>query len=451
MPKVSVVMPCLNMVNYITECLDSVVAQTLSDIEILVIDAGSTDGTLDILQSYADRDFRIKIIHSDKRSYGYQVNMGIAVSKGEYIAIVDTDDRIKPDMYEKLYLAADKAGADYVKGTAEMFYTISDKRTYRLPVLQFPEEAYEKNAAIEVLPYEMPKLLTTDNFLWYGIYRSNFMKQIKLHESPGAAFQDLGGLLQTQMIAQKAIYLKDSFYEYRQDNVQASGYNPKGFQFVWEEYTWAEQFVEGASGDWAAAFYRKFFLHTLDRYYAMTASEKFWEDSHIDMIRNKLRSGLKKEIIKEADFLKSEWEDLQLFLEDKHALYDKYFKSFLLKKQQMTEIMEMSNKGKVIIFGFGQLGMFIHAQILKHGLGNVIAYCDNQEEKQGSTFWGISILKPEKAVILYPDACFVIANRRNSWDMKNQLKSMGVRQERICCYTAGVDGGLFRTKIFSQI
>ncbi len=70
MPKVTVIMPSLNVRKYISTCIESVLAQTLQDIEILAVDAGSDDGTLEILQDYARRDERIRLIHSDKRSYG---------------------------------------------------------------------------------------------------------------------------------------------------------------------------------------------------------------------------------------------------------------------------------------------------------------------------------------------------------------------------------------------
>ena len=77
LPKVTIIMPSLNVADYIEECIKSAVFQTLKEIEILCIDAGSTDGTLEILQRYADMDRRIRLINSDRRSYGYQVNLGI--------------------------------------------------------------------------------------------------------------------------------------------------------------------------------------------------------------------------------------------------------------------------------------------------------------------------------------------------------------------------------------
>jgi len=108
MPKVTVIMPCLNMEKYIRECVESVLFQTLRDIEVLIIDAGSTDGTIEIIKEYSAKDNRVCLIHSEKKSYGYQVNMGISLARGEYVGIVDTDDFIAPDMYENLYNTAKK-------------------------------------------------------------------------------------------------------------------------------------------------------------------------------------------------------------------------------------------------------------------------------------------------------------------------------------------------------
>ena len=92
--KISVIMPSLNVSEYIDECIQSVLNQKFADIEILCIDAGSTDGTYEKLEDYKMRDNRIQLLQSDKKSYGYQVNMGIKKATGEYIAIIETDDYI---------------------------------------------------------------------------------------------------------------------------------------------------------------------------------------------------------------------------------------------------------------------------------------------------------------------------------------------------------------------
>ena len=121
MVKVSVIMPSLNVVKYIEKCMNSVVNQSLKDIEIIVIDAGSTDGTEKIIQTYAKQDSRIRLVHSDKKSYGYQINLGLSIAIGEYVGIVEPDDWIEPDAYEVLYQYACKYSADYVRGVTQLY------------------------------------------------------------------------------------------------------------------------------------------------------------------------------------------------------------------------------------------------------------------------------------------------------------------------------------------
>ena len=118
--KISVIMPSLNVSKYIKQCLQSVLNQTLEDIEIICVDGGSTDGTLDIIQQYVKKDNRVKLIHSDIKSYGYQMNLGIKEASGDYIGIVETDDYIQSDMYERLYdvvVGNPEEEIDFVKGS----------------------------------------------------------------------------------------------------------------------------------------------------------------------------------------------------------------------------------------------------------------------------------------------------------------------------------------------
>lgn len=120
MPKISVIIPVYNAQNYIERCLDSVVNQTLKDIEILCIDDCSADNSLDILNSYAQKDSRIKVF-ANKTNLGESAarNVGLENVTGEYIAFVDNDDKIDLNFYEKLYQKAIETDADIVKGNVE--------------------------------------------------------------------------------------------------------------------------------------------------------------------------------------------------------------------------------------------------------------------------------------------------------------------------------------------
>ena len=186
MPKATLILPSLNVGGYIEECLESVQCQSLEDIEILCIDAGSTDGTYEILREHAARDSRIRLIRSQVRSYGYQVNLGLSIARGEYVGIVETDDSIEPDMYETLCRVAGEEGLDYAKGG---FYTMAAPCEGERYLLEHP---LPDTGRLLSYTYYTDRPLSPDVYIWNGVYRREFLQkhQIRLNESPGAAFQD---------------------------------------------------------------------------------------------------------------------------------------------------------------------------------------------------------------------------------------------------------------------
>lgn len=102
--KVSVIIPVYNSEAYLKECLDSVVHQTLQDIEIICVDDGSTDASMDILQKYAQKDERFRILEQQHLGGGAARNLGLKEAEGEYLSFLDSDDYFELDMLQKIYL-----------------------------------------------------------------------------------------------------------------------------------------------------------------------------------------------------------------------------------------------------------------------------------------------------------------------------------------------------------
>lgn len=117
MTAVSVIVPVYNTEGFLQKCLDSLTNQTLEDIEIICVNDGSTDNSLKILQEYATKDKRIKIINQENKKQGAARNAGMKIATGEYIGFVDSDDWIDLDFYEKLYNAATGHNFDIALGT----------------------------------------------------------------------------------------------------------------------------------------------------------------------------------------------------------------------------------------------------------------------------------------------------------------------------------------------
>ena len=99
--KVSVILPVYNVSDYLRQCMDSIVGQTLKDIEIICVDDGSTDDSLAILKEYEAKDQRVKVIQQANAGAGAARNKGLEIATGEYLSFLDSDDFFEPDMLEK--------------------------------------------------------------------------------------------------------------------------------------------------------------------------------------------------------------------------------------------------------------------------------------------------------------------------------------------------------------
>ena len=115
MVKISVLIPVYNVERYLSDCLNSILRQSLKDIEIICINDGSTDKSSEILYQYANRDNRIRIIDKENGGYGSAMNCGLKAAQGEYIGVVESDDFISPLMFERLYYEAKRNDAEVVK------------------------------------------------------------------------------------------------------------------------------------------------------------------------------------------------------------------------------------------------------------------------------------------------------------------------------------------------
>ena len=103
LPLISIIVPVYNVKDYVEKCLDSICGQTYKNLEIVVVDDGSTDGSGEICDTYAQKDPRVKVIHRENRGVSAVRNEGLDIALGEYIGFVDGDDWIDSDMYEFLY------------------------------------------------------------------------------------------------------------------------------------------------------------------------------------------------------------------------------------------------------------------------------------------------------------------------------------------------------------
>ena len=241
MPKVSVVLPCYNVEQYVRECLESALAQTLKDIEIICVNDGSTDNTLAILQEYAQKDVRVKVIDKENSGYGSSMNCGVDAATGEYIAILETDDCVKSHMYETLYKMAHKHNLDVIKSDYEIFLGEGNQRSYTYMRTCRKYSQYRK----VIDPEKRIDVFNARMNTWTGLYKRSFLLEngIRHNETPGASYQDNGFWFQTFLWAKRLMFLNKAFYQLRRDNPNSSVHSKEKVFCIFDEYAFIERIL----------------------------------------------------------------------------------------------------------------------------------------------------------------------------------------------------------------
>jgi len=237
MPKVSIIVPVYNVERYLRECLDSLIKQTLPDIEIICINDGSTDDSLEILKMYVQRDVRIKIINKKNTGYGHSMNKGLHEASGIYIGIVESDDFVEPDMFEQLYSVAIKSEAEIVKSN---YIEYRNGKNYFVELLKGME--YQKNISLNLFQnifYKQPAI-------WSAIYKKSFLLEnnIWFNETPGASYQDTAFNFKVLACVKQIFLLKEAFLHYRTDNANSSVKSSAKVFCVCDEYNEINRFLD---------------------------------------------------------------------------------------------------------------------------------------------------------------------------------------------------------------
>lgn len=198
-PLISIIMPVYNVEKYIGKCLDSILAQTYPNIEIILVDDASTDDSGRICDSYAAGDCRIQVIHfPENRGPSAARNEGVCQGKGEFISFVDSDDSVEPDLLEKLYQSLKESGADMSACGADGIRLKSG-----------PAAVYSQREAICCLARGIP----FNHVPWGKLYRAGLLKQCPFKEDIFYS-EDLLLLYEILTRAKRVSYLPDILYHY---------------------------------------------------------------------------------------------------------------------------------------------------------------------------------------------------------------------------------------------
>lgn len=232
---ISVITPIYKVEPYLDRCVQSIVDQTYQNLEILLVDDGSPDNCPAMCDAWAQQDSRIKVIHKANGGLSDARNAGMAAAAGEYIAFVDSDDWIAPEMLEKLLYALDRDHSDIAACTVKMVW--EDDTPDELLTVQTNCVLDSHRAQAALLKEDLLK-----QPVWYKLYRSDIIRGIpfevgKYHEDVFWSYQAIGAANRVSLIDYVGYY-----YTQRSDSIMGEGYSLKRLDAV-EAYKKRYQYI----------------------------------------------------------------------------------------------------------------------------------------------------------------------------------------------------------------
>ncbi len=364
---VSILVPIFNVEKYLEECLNSIINQTLKNIEIICINDGSTDSSLEIIQSFMIKDSRIKLIDKQNSGYGDSMNQGLKIATGEYIGIVESDDIADLKMFESLYKSAEQNNfPDIIKSN---YYEYWSKDSGKRIKYNLPNNLYEK----VFTPTKEKKIFNSLPSIWSAIYKKEFIliNKIFFNPTPGASYQDTGFNFKTLALAKTMICKKEAYLIYRRDN-EVSSVNQKNKVFcICDEFLSIEKFLKQKVSLFKVLKpienYIKF--NTYIRNYKRISDS--YKKEFILHIKEIFEKELKNKYLEKTIFDEQHWQLLQSlligydeFIQVYETLYNKYLIDNIKKieKQLYNTIREET---PIVLYGFNDIAQKLFYTISK--------------------------------------------------------------------------------------
>ena len=308
-PKISIIVPIYNVNKYLRQCLNSIVNQTLKNIEIICINDGSTDNSLEIIMEYI-QDNRIIIINKSNSGYGNSMNQGIEFASGKYIGIVESDDYVDINMFGILYNFTENGNIDMVRSDYFTYFNEHEINPVKFNIIK---PIYNKTFN----PIEFPNIFLININIWAEIYKKDLIikNKIKFLSTPGASYQDTSFFFKTLFKSKKIFYLNKPFYYYRQTNINSSVKvkNLNKILFIIKEYQEIEKYCHKDL---------KSFNKIKTYFYTKKIRSLLWNLIRVD---------------KKKEFIKLIYQEIYEILKDNNYLdnlfnkYEKIFLNFLLE------------------------------------------------------------------------------------------------------------------------
>ena len=200
---ISIIVPVFKVEPYLRQCVDSILAQTYRDIEVLLIDDGSPDRCGEICDDYGRKDPRVRVFHTENRGVSAARNLGLSEARGDYIGFVDSDDWIEPEMFKTMLRGMENANADMAACASWREYPDSRQEQ------RSKEAVYTGKDSLKALIEG-----NISSYVWDKLYHRDLLQDISF--PVGKLYEDISTIHQIVGKSNKTVVVQDAFYHYRQ-------------------------------------------------------------------------------------------------------------------------------------------------------------------------------------------------------------------------------------------
>lgn len=273
MCEISVIVPCHNSMPYIQEAFQSLVDQSFEDFEIIFVDDGSSDGTLEFIQGSALRCSFVSFLQNPVQGAGGSRNLGLQHAKGNYILFLDSDDVFSPDLLQKLYLTAVKTSSDVIICEYESFIDGTNKFKLNASFSAFPETFHPQDMNIDLL-------MALDSVSWNKLFNKEVFIKHEINFQNCRHSNDVYGVYSALLNSESISLVSSPLIRYRTGRNKSTqgekSKNPSGILIPFRQLV--QDFVDRP--DFDEILYKSFLMHFRSNFNNMnsvSASGKLWD------------------------------------------------------------------------------------------------------------------------------------------------------------------------------
>lgn len=450
--KVSVIIPVYNEEAYLRQCLDSVLAQTLREIEVLCIDDGSTDCSSEILEAYALLDTRVHIFRQKNQYAGAARNLGLKYAKGQYLSFLDGDDYFETNMLEKMYQVAESKKLDIV-------ICRSRQHNVETGIIQSPSYSFERSFLVKEDVFSGADLKyagifqITKGWAWDKLFRAEFVHNCGYIFPEFRSSEDGFFVYMLMARAYRMMCLEDSFVTHRiNDKTSLSNTKDQNWQngFRMFESIKAELLCQGIYDIYqqsflnGAAHFLKWYLesmHSLEvlencfhyiqkaiepEFKILSKGRKYsFQPEVFDWYQEVVGSSIK-------EFLYRRWKEEAAKTENLQGILEKQGEALADRKWVFP--FELFEKGKtLILYGAGKIGACYYTQLLASGFCKEVIWVDSAYQAYADMAQPVQ--NPSLVVHMKYDYIFIAIKDKNTQEkIRETLLKQGVRAEQIRCF-----------------